>query len=140
MDIIYTVYYSFYHKKFLLSNRSKLIGTRDKSMIYIYHLKNNPCRTAYCLFFIILGSSSSNFLEIEISPLEVFQDVGIMVVEGRLPEISKNGRQTGVHSWPISKDSKKSCCQSISRHEVYLSLLFLFLSLAFIKLEKENST
>lgn len=55
------------------------------------------------------GPSSSVF-EVEISPSEFFQDLGVMVIEGRVPELTASGRRTGIHSWPLTNNSKKSCC------------------------------
>eukprot|EP00795_Rhopilema_esculentum_P003621 gene3621-14855_t len=49
-------------------------------------------------------------LDYEVSPLEVFQDVGVLIVEGRLPEFSFSGRREGTHCWPVSPFSEKNCC------------------------------
>eukprot|EP00112_Aurelia_sp_Birch-Aquarium-sp1_P026479 Seg940.10 transcript_id=Seg940.10/GoldUCD/mRNA.D3Y31 product="Protein FAM214A" protein_id=Seg940.10/GoldUCD/D3Y31 len=50
-------------------------------------------------------------LDYEISPVELVQDIGVLIVEGRLPEFSKNGRREGNHCWPVCPDSKKECCK-----------------------------
>ena len=41
-----------------------------------------------------------------------------MVVESRLPDYSKSGMKAGVHSWPITRNSKKSCCESNAEAQV----------------------
>eukprot|EP00794_Sanderia_malayensis_P019441 gene19441-21368_t len=46
----------------------------------------------------------------EILPLELIQDISVLVLEGRLPQFSANGRCEGKHCWPVSLDSKKKCC------------------------------
>lgn len=59
---------------------------------------------------IYFSGPSSSVFEVEISPSEFFQDLGVMVIEGRVPELTASGRRTGIHSWPLTNNSKKSCC------------------------------
>ena len=64
----------------------------------------------------ILGCSPSVYdleefnCEFEISPLELIQDVGVLVVEGRMPDTSGQGRKEGGHCWPATPHSEKGCC------------------------------
>lgn len=64
------------------------------------------------------GNPSSSVCEVAISSSEFFQNIGVLVVEGRLPEFSKNGRRTGTHSWPITKCSQKLCFQTAEMSEL----------------------
>ncbi|XP_065662323.1 atos homolog protein A isoform X2 [Hydra vulgaris] len=54
------------------------------------------------------GSLFMDF-EMDLSACEIFKHIGVLVVEGRLPE-NKCGRKAGVHSWPLSRNSFKECC------------------------------
>jgi len=48
--------------------------------------------------------------DFEISPVELVQDIGVLIIEGRLPDFSQNGRREGSHCWPVFPNSKKECC------------------------------
>lgn len=66
----------------------------------------------------ILLGPTSNDLEFEISPCNLFQDIGSIIIEGRLPELSSAGRKCGSHSWPVTNQIKKKCCYQQTDNEV----------------------
>ena len=74
-----------------------------------------------------LNHYSIEGFDYEISPVEVVQDIGVLIVEGRLPEFSQNGRREGNHCWPVWPDSKKECCyESITDRSSMVCFHFCF--------------
>lgn len=57
-----------------------------------------------------LNYQGTEAFDYEISPVELVQDIGVLILEARLPEFSANGRKEGIHCWPVCPDSRKKCC------------------------------
>ena len=53
----------------------------------------------------------------------------MLIIEGRLPDFSQNGRREGSHCWPVFPNSKKECCdQDITDKSTMVCFIPYFVS------------
>lgn len=82
----------------------------------------------------------SSVIEVEISPAELFQDIGSVIVEGRIPQRNKHGRKYGYHYWPVINKTDRKCCTQQPKNDVSMSVQIVHSFITFELSEfKENS-
>ena len=60
----------------------------------------------------------------EISPVDFCQDLAILIIEGRVPECTSLGRQSGLHCWPIPSNATNKCCELKSESSSAVSMFY----------------